>query len=105
MHKKHCKTDYSTFAKINVFCSFNFFGFIQYLVLQAKLFAQQHLLLIVTVICSATLARVGVRREEPRSARAGGIHEVVIDAYIKLLNAQEGLKKRPGGTIILKLRA
>ena len=29
----------------------------------------------------------GARREEPRSARAGGINEVVIDAYIKLLKA------------------
>ena len=47
----------------------------------------------------------GARREEPRSARAGGIYEVVIDAYIKLLKARESLKKRPGGTIILKLRA
>ena len=26
----------------------------------------------------------------------------VINAYIKLLNAQEGLKKRPGGTVYLE---
>ena len=31
--KKQCKNDYSTLAKINEFCSCNFFGFIQYLVL------------------------------------------------------------------------
>ena len=29
----------------------------------------------------------GARREELRSARAGGIHEVIIDAYINLLKA------------------
>ena len=44
----------------------------------------------------------GARREESRSARVGGIHEVIIDAYIKLLKAQEGLKKRPGGTVYLE---
>ena len=27
---------------------------------------------------------------------------MVIDAYIKLLKAQEGLKKRPGGTVYLE---
>ena len=43
----------------------------------------------------------GARREEPHSARAGEIHEVVIDVYIKLLKAQEGLKKRPGETASL----
>ena len=44
----------------------------------------------------------GARREEPRSARTGEVHEVVIDAYIKLLKAQEDLKKRLGGTVYLE---
>jgi len=45
----------------------------------------------------------GARCEDARSARAGGIHEVVTDTYIKLLKVQEGLKKRPGGTVYLEI--